>query len=277
MISVSTIAILVALDLLGLGAIWLYVKSRLRKALEFDSLLFDLRKEVGILTTELNQTTDRNISLVEDRMEALRSLLDEADRRMGVIRKEVETKAVEREVYSRLGRPHPAPALAYQAPSGQPPLPGLEAAPPYAEPARHREGPGEPGPAASRTGRSAASRDLPGAGTQAADIGRPAYRTAGDPGQGEYLPAEAQEGRGSLPGSVRTAEGPIRLDLPRRPVEVIQARESVIPPKSLREQALELYSQGFSADIIAARLGTTVAEMDLLISLEEEKRQSEGR
>jgi len=265
MISVSTIAILVALDLLGLGAIWFYVKSQLRKALELDSLLLNVRKEVGILTTELNQTTDRNISLVEDRMEALRSLLDEADRRMGVIRKEVETRAVEREVYSRLGRPHPAPAPTYQPPRGQPPLPGLEAAPPYAE------------PAVSRTGQAAASRDLPGAGSQAADLGRVAYQNAGAPGQGERLAAEAQEGNGSFPSSDRSSDGPIRLDLPRRPVEVLKARESVIPPKSLREQALDLYSQGFSADIIAARLGTTVAEMDLLISLEEERRQSEGR
>ena len=244
----STIAILVALDLLGLGAIWLYVKSQLRKALELDSLLLNIRNEVGILTTELNQTTDRNISLVEDRMEALRSLLDEADRRMGVLRKEVETKAVEREVYSRLGRPHPASAAAsaYQAPRGQPPLPGLDSAPIRTEPARIQEHPGMASPAPAQAYPDTA-QDLAGAaGTQAADLGR-------------------------------TGDGPIRLDLPRRPLEVLKARESVIPPKSLREQALDLYSQGFSADIIAARLGTTVAEMDLLISLEEERRQSEGR
>lgn len=260
MISVSTIAILVALDLLGLGAIWLYVKSRLRKALELDSLLLNIRKEVGILTTELNQTTDRNISLVEDRMEALRSLLDEADRRMGVIRKEVATKAVEREVYSRLGRPHPASApaadsaaasapasvSAYQAQRSQPPLPGLEAAPSYAENPRNPERAARPSPATASVNQDAGAQERLAAGTQAAELGR-------------------------------TAEGPIRLDLPRRPVEVLQARESVIPPKSLREQALDLYSRGFSADIIAARLGTTVAEMDLLISLEEERRQSEGR
>ena len=265
MISVSTIAILVALDLLGLGAVWLYVKSQLRKALELDSLLLNIRKEVGILTTELNQTTDRNISLVEDRMEALRSLLDEADRRMGVIRKEVETKAMEREVYSSLGRPRPAPPN--NAPRSQPPLPGLEAASPYAAPT----------PAATEAGQSAAAIGLPGAASQAADLGRAAYHRAIDRGQGGELPAEAREGSGSLSDTGRSGEGPIRLDLPRRPVEVLKARESVIPPRSLREQALDLYSQGFSADIIAARLGTTVAEMDLLISLEEERRQSEGR
>lgn len=275
MISVSTIAILVALDLLGLGVVWLYVRSRLRKALELDSLLLNIRKEVGILTTELNQTTDRNISLVEDRMEALRSLLDEADRRMGVIRKEVETRAVERDVYSRLGRPHPAPVSTYPTPRSQPPLPGLETAPSYTGP--DREPPSGRLPASKAAPRDAVAEVPSGAGCQAADLGRLAYGTAGARGQGDYLAGEPRDGGGNLPASGTAAEGPIRLDLPRRTVEVLRAQESVIPPRSLREQALDLYSQGFSADIIAARLGTTVAEMDLLISLEEERRQSEGR
>lgn len=238
MISVSTIAILVAIDLLGLGAIWLYVKSQLRKALELDSLLADIRKEVGILTTELNQTTDRNISLVEDRMEALHSLLDEADRRMGVVKRELETKASEREVYSRLGKPHPVQGTRPQR--SQPPLPGLEPAASSVESQRSEEWPGSVGSPAPEPYM---------AGTQASGL--------------------------RMPGL--SGESPIRLDLPRKPVEIIQTHESVIPAKSLREQALDLYSRGFSADIIAARLGTTVAEMDLLISLEEERRQSEGR
>lgn len=229
----STIAILVVIDLLGLGAIWLYVRSRINRALGLDSLLSGIRKEVGILTTELNETTDRNISLVEDRMEALRGLLDEADRRMGVVRRELDTRAAENEVYSRLGRPRPLPV----------PVP---ASPQAAAPAG--AGPVKPEPS------------LPGFDPA------PAYLEAGRDG-GEARPQGGTASRG---------DGPIRLDLPHKAVEIVQARESVIPARSLREQALELYSRGFSSDIIAARLGTTVAEMDLLISLEEERRQTEG-
>jgi hypothetical protein len=64
-------------------------------------------------------------------------------------------------------------------------------------------------------------------------------------------------------------EGPIRLSFSRPLPEVVRAEGSVIPPKTRREEALDLYREGFSADIIANRLGATVAEIELLISLEE--------
>lgn len=190
----STLVVLVVIEVLGLAGILFYVRSRLHKALELDGLLESLRKEVRALTIELNETADRNISLVEDRILALRSVLEESDKRLEVVQRELARRDQEGEVYSRLGRPRPAEA----------PLPS-----------------------------------------------RPA-------------PAEAQPSR-----------EPIRLDLSRRNPEI--ASQSVIPPKSKREEALELWAKGFSADIIAARLGSTVAEIDLLISLEEERRLGEAR
>ncbi|HSV55774.1 MAG TPA: hypothetical protein VLH39_01530, partial [Magnetospirillaceae bacterium] len=39
----------------------------------------------------------------------------------------------------------------------------------------------------------------------------------------------------------------------------------------LREEVLSLNSRGFSAELIAAKLGVTVAEVDLIVSLEEQK------
>jgi hypothetical protein len=55
---------------------------------------------------------------------------------------------------------------------------------------------------------------------------------------------------------------------PRFP-EIVAAPASVIPPRTLRERAIELHRSGFSPDIIAARLGATVSEIELLVSLEE--------
>ena len=215
----STIILLVALDILGLLGIWLYVKYRLKRALEFEGLVEGLRKEIRALNIELNETAERNISLVEDRMEALKSLLDEADTRLGVMRRELENRAQETEVYTRIGRGRRLPT----EPRG-------------------------PEPLQKAAGGEAKARSLSPAAPQ----------------------LEAEE---EPKGSAR--EQPIRLDLGRRVAEIVTAKESVIPPKSMREEALDLYYKGFSADIIAARLGATVAEIDLLISLEERRRQSE--
>lgn len=203
----STLLIVVALDILGLAGILLYVRYRLGRALELDGLLEALRKEVRALNIELNETADRNISLVEDRILALRTLLEESDRRLEVVQRELSRKDQEEEVYSRLGRPRSSEAQTRR-----------------------------PGPVPEST-----------------------------------YPVDSE------PEAPTIQREPIRLDLSRRNPEIISLRESVIPPKSQREEALELWSKGFSADIIAARLGATVAEIDLLISLEEERRQGEGR
>lgn len=228
----TTTIVLVAIDLLGLAAIWLYVKFRLRRALELDGLLEGLRKELRILNIELNETTERNISLVEDRMETLRSLLDEADRRVGVVRKEFDNRAQEREVYSRLGKPRLDRASATS----------LDAS-------LEREGP-----------------------PKAEIRPRPAV-PAQDPREAQAEDGPALEGHAPGFPALR-GEEPIRLDLGRKPADIV-TKESVIPPKTMREAALELYNRGFSADIIAAKLGATVAEIDLLISLEEGRRMGE--
>jgi hypothetical protein len=216
--------VLLAVDLLGLAGIWFLLKAKMSRALELDSLLDSIRKEVRALNIELNETTDRNISLVEDRMKSLHELLDEADRRMGVVKRELGRREIEREVYNHLGRraqgatqPREAEPAAVKPPAA---LPSTVEVAPVAQ--------------------------IP-----------PAPR-----------PQASPEGAG---------EGPIRLSFsreresgPSRPLpEVVRAEGSVIPPKTRREEALDLYREGFSADIIAKRLGATVAEIELLISLEE--------
>ncbi len=239
----STAALLIGLELIGMGAIWLYVRARLRRALELESLVESIRKEIRSLNMELNETADRNISLVEDRMDALRSLLDEADRRMGVVRRELDTRANEREVYSRLGKPHPSQVqeAAMSPRSDDAPSIGHEP---------------------QRALQDGGFGDIQRGGI------KPRSRTQAVPAPAASAP---------LAASVPRGEDPIRLELPRRQAEIVQSRESVIPPKTLREEAIELYRRGFSADIIAVRLGATVAEIDLLVSLEDSRRESDGK
>ncbi|MBL8965585.1 MAG: hypothetical protein JNG85_01180 [Spirochaetaceae bacterium] len=234
---------MLALDIFGLAAIWLYVKARLKRALELEGLLAGVRKEVRALSLELNETADRNISLVEDRLDALRGLLEEADRRMGVMRREIETRAAEREVYSHLGKR--APQASYQ---------------PAAAPRPVAAAPREEG------------SEAPAAGSYAAGSSGPAGAFGAAGLSGAAVPPAAP--RAAEPRLDAAGEGPIRLDLARAGramPELRTARESVIPPRPLREEAVELYRKGFSADIIAARLGATIAEIELLVSLEERR------
>ncbi len=217
---------LVALDIAGLVLLWFLLRARLRRYLELENLLSGVREEARALVMELNETADRDVSLLEDRMGALRELLGEVDRRMGVARRELESRESERAAFERLRRRRPI--LPAQDEEELPiPLelrssePRPSAAPPLEAPASLPE---EPPPA----------------------------------GREELLLGAGTEGRG---------------DIPRRP-EFVLAAEQLKPARSLREQAFDLYRKGFSADIIAARLGATVAEIELLVDIEERRSET---
>jgi len=218
--------LLLALEVAGLAAIWFLLKARISRALELDGLLAEARKELRLLTIEINETTERNITLVEDRLGALQELLSEADRRIGVMKRETARREGEVELYSRLGK---------KTPRADPP--------PRSPP---RESPRPPGPEL-----------FPGTAPEAEKEPRRPEDSPDTPGAGDRPGSLQGDPLSLIPASSRP-----------RP-EILARRESVIPPKSLRERALELHRGGFSAELIAARLGATVSEIELLVSLED--------
>ncbi len=232
------------IDIGGLVLIWFILRARIAKALEIDGLLAEARKEARLLTIEINETTDRNITLVEDRLTALRELLAEADRRIGVVRRETGRRQAETDVYSRLGRRPPVRAELFPGEGG-----------------RFGEGPDF---AASVEPDASPPSPEPTVVPLAFGEGRAPTRDGQDLYEGEE---ESHPGRDAATAASRAEAVPLPL-APRLP-EIVTASASVIPPKSLRERALELHRSGFSPDIIAARLGATVSEIELLVSLEE--------
>lgn len=208
MSAVAQFFLLAAIEVAGLFAIWFLIRARVRRFLELENLLAGVRDESRALVLELNETADRNVTLVEDRIVALRDLLSEIDRRIGVERRELDTRDNEREVYAKLSKRRPiVPA---EAPSAfAEATPALDAA-----------------PITLSLGPSGASADAPAPGRQAPEV--------------------------------RVAE------------------HTVIPSRTMREEALDLYRRGFSADLIAARTGATVAEIELLVEMEERRQAGRG-
>jgi hypothetical protein len=210
--------ILAALDVAGLFAIWFALKARVDRRLELDSLMSGVREEARALITELNETADRNVSLVEDRVKSLRELLDETDRRMGLVRRELRTRESEREVFARLSARRPI----------VPPAP--EAVP---------------------------------AAAAAVPVPVPVPAAAAAPRPTSEAPIEFSLGpREEEPASERA-------ELP----EVGVSADRIEVGKSARERAVELHRQGFSAQVIAAKVGATVAEIELMIEMEEMRPQ----
>jgi hypothetical protein len=211
---------LAALELAGLFVIWFLLKSKIARYLELENLLDGVREEARALVLELNETADRNVSLVEDRMQSLRELLDEVDRRIGVEKRELGARAVEREVYEKLARRRPiVPA---------------------------QEGQVAPEPQARRSPEPA----------------RPPAR-----GGAEEAP---------IPLSLGAAAAAEAQGASRSAPSVSLSDELLFTSRTKREEALDLYRRGISADLIAARLGATVAEIELLVEVEERRAEAGG-
>jgi hypothetical protein len=128
-----TILITLLIDIGGLVLVYALLRDRVRRATTADSQIEQIRDEVSRLLVELNQTTDRNIGLLEDKIASLNGELAAADKKIGLLRREIEKHDVGTQIYSRLaeGRARTAPSAPVAAPSPVT-APAAPAAPPPA-------------------------------------------------------------------------------------------------------------------------------------------------
>lgn len=86
----------------GYVLVYLLLKKKIAKSLDAAAILDQVRDEVGRIVVELNQTTNRNITLIEDRINALSELLSKADKKIALIRREAEKQEIGARLYSEL-------------------------------------------------------------------------------------------------------------------------------------------------------------------------------
>jgi len=83
---------------------FLYMLRLIKKRTSFDGILEDVREEVNRLLQRIDEITDKDISLIEDREKGLRSLLEETDRRLAAMNRELARRENAEEAYRKLGR-----------------------------------------------------------------------------------------------------------------------------------------------------------------------------
>ena len=91
-----------ALAIAGYFIVYLILKAKLQKSVDPKVVLDSIREEVDRIIVELNSTTDRNITLLEDKVQNLSSLLEQADKKIGLLRREIEKHELSGRVYSEL-------------------------------------------------------------------------------------------------------------------------------------------------------------------------------
>jgi hypothetical protein len=108
---------------------FVYCHHYIRRRTSHENILANYRDEVNRLIADIDAATDRDAQLVEDRIAGLRKLLEDADRRISLLSRDLERRRPGTELYTALGsapRPVTTPEAAVSLagldsrPGGQP-------------------------------------------------------------------------------------------------------------------------------------------------------------
>ncbi len=125
MSEVARTLLLLAAMAAGYAAVYFLLRRKISRTLAATNVLREVREEVNRILVELNQTTHRNVSLLEDRIASLAELLGRADKKIALARREAEKQELAEKLYSELASrrasiaaersPAPAPGAAARA------------------------------------------------------------------------------------------------------------------------------------------------------------------
>lgn len=100
----NAVLVSVAVNALLIGLLYFLAKKRINRLLGGDEALEEIKDEVNRLIVELNQTADRNIGIIEERITRLKKLVAESDRKITLLGKESEKVRIGAAVYDKLKR-----------------------------------------------------------------------------------------------------------------------------------------------------------------------------
>ncbi len=91
----SLVFICIGINIIIILLVYIKLSKKIQNAVEYDIILKEIRQDVDELVIEINQTTERNISLIEDRIKKINSLLSMADKRLTLLNRETGKRNVE--------------------------------------------------------------------------------------------------------------------------------------------------------------------------------------
>jgi hypothetical protein len=96
-----------AASLILWGFSFLFFLNYLKRRTGQERILAEFRNEIDQLLAEIDEVTDRDQALVEERIKTLRALLDDTDRRITVYAREVDRRRAQEDAYAEFGRLRP--------------------------------------------------------------------------------------------------------------------------------------------------------------------------
>lgn len=230
--------LLFILNCLAMFLFYVFLRSRFSQK----RILSELRSEVDKLIIDLGREADRDVAILESRIKNLRSLIDEADRRILVAGKETSRRKEESDILENM-------------------------APSQAERPRVQERSiAQPRPVQT-TAKVADSipAQAPVAAALAAAIPSADSPKRREPEQASLLQAAfAQESPRPAVSQPISASEPVQIYT--RPV-IRRSDKQVEPFVPVQERVIDMARKGFSAELIAGTLSMPLGEVELILDM----------
>ncbi len=82
--------------------LFLYVRHKIDVSVKSAAILDNVRDEINRIMIEMNQTTDRNVGLIEGKIGALAKMIESADQRLSLLKRSREKSDKAAAVYTNL-------------------------------------------------------------------------------------------------------------------------------------------------------------------------------
>jgi Family of unknown function (DUF6115) len=100
----TTIFTVTGICLLAIYSVYFLLNRKISKILDSEKILSRVDDEINSLILELNQTTERNILLIEDRISKLSELIKDSDKSILLLNKEFNRQKIEPLHYNHLSK-----------------------------------------------------------------------------------------------------------------------------------------------------------------------------
>jgi len=93
---------IIACQLISFLLLYIFLKRKLDKQYSKQGQIESIEHEVEKIIIELNQTTARNIGLIENKLKEIEALMGTTDKRLNILRRESEKHDLSKKVYNNL-------------------------------------------------------------------------------------------------------------------------------------------------------------------------------
>ncbi|MCL1929284.1 MAG: hypothetical protein FWG07_10910 [Treponema sp.] len=212
---------------------FLYLKAFVRNRTSPDYILNELQKEVDLLAADIDEKTDQSLQLLEEKINSLREICNEAERRIAVYNRELDNRNNESLTLAVLNKKPLVERLEVQVPKG--------------------------------SGVSAGSTAKTAEAAYRIETRKP-HRRRPSLEPDTAVPAQSYATEPTPPVQATAEQIPVTLSGQEQalPPNITKSREPLaFKPRHVNERIAELQKAGFAPDIIAKKLGISFSEVQL--------------